>query len=145
MRLVLDTNVVVSGLIWDGPPRRLLDLAVRGDIALFSSTVLLDELAGVLERRKFVALLASHDVTAAYLTQRYGALTTLVVPARVDRTVPADADDDHVMAAALSARADAIATGDRHLLVLDPYRGVRILSPAASLELFNRRETASDA
>lgn len=53
MRLVLDTNVVVSGLIWDGPPKRLLDLAVRGDIALFSSTVLLDELAGVLERRKF--------------------------------------------------------------------------------------------
>ena len=144
MRLVLDTNVVVSGLLWDGPPKRLLDLAVRSDIALFSSTVLLHELAGVLERRKFVALLASHDVTAAYLTQRYGALTTLVVPARVDRTVPADADDDHVMAAALSARVDAIATGDGHLLALDPYRGIRILSPAAVLERFNRRETAND-
>ena len=145
MRLVLDTNIVVSGLIWSGPPRRLLDLAVRGDIALFSSTVLLDELAGVLERRKFAALLASRDVTAAFLTQRYGAVITLVIPARLDRTVPADADDDHVMAAALSARADAIATGDRHLLALDPYRGIRIRSPAAALENFNRWETASDA
>ena len=48
MRLVLDTNVVVSGLFWGGPPRRLLDLARDGRVVLFSSGVLLDELAGVL-------------------------------------------------------------------------------------------------
>ena len=93
MRLVLDTNVVVSGLIWNAPPRRLLDLAASGDIALFSSTVLLEELAGVLERRKFAASLASRGLTATFLTQRYGAVTTLVFPARADRTVPTDADD----------------------------------------------------
>ena len=145
MRLVLDTNVVVSGLLWGGPPKRLLDLAVSGDVALFSSTALLDELAGVLERRKFVAVLASRDVTAAFLTQRYGAVTTLVMPARVDRTVPADADDDQVMAAAVSARADAIVSGDGHLLALDPFRGIRIVSPAVALELFNRTRTANDA
>ena len=56
-------------------------------------------------------------------------------PMPVDRAVPADADDDHVIGAALGARADAIATGDRHLLELDPYRGIRILTPAAALEL----------
>jgi len=145
VRLVLDTNVVVSGLIWGGPPKRLLDLAVSGDVALFSSTALLDELAGVLERRKFVAVLASRDVTVAFLTQRYGAVTTLVAPARVSRTVPADADDDQVMAAALSAGEDAIVSGDGHLRALDPCRGIRIVSPAAALELFNRRETANDA
>lgn len=145
MRLVLDTNVVVSGLIWDGPPKRLLDLALRGDIALFSSTILLDELASVLERGKFVAPLASRDLTAAFLTRRYGAVTTLVFPPRVDRTVPSDADDDHVIAAALSAGADAIATGDSHLLALDPYRGIRILAPSAVLELLNVAEAAGDA
>ena len=57
MRLVLDTNVVVSGLFWGGPPRRLLDLAREGRVVLFSSGVLLDELAGVLERDKFAAFL----------------------------------------------------------------------------------------
>ena len=67
MRLVLDTNVVVSGLLWDGPPRRLLDLAVRGDIALFSSTVLLDELAGVLRNPR------PHLSTTATTRPSYGA------------------------------------------------------------------------
>ena len=137
VRVVLDTNVVVSALIWDGPPERLLDLAVSGEIALFSSAALLEELAGVLERRKFIAALASRDLTAAFLTRRYGAVTTLVGPMPVGRAVPADADDDHVIGAALGARADAIATGDRHLLELDPYRGIRILAPAAVLELVN--------
>ena len=115
MRLVLDTNVVVSGLIWNAPPRRLLDLAASGDIALFSSTVLLEELAGVLERRKFAASLASRGLTATFLTQRYGAVTTLVFPARADRTVPTDADDDHVIAAAVHANLD----GDGNLLKED--------------------------
>ena len=137
VRLVLDTNVVVSALIWDGPPERLLDLAVSGEIALFSSAVLLDELAGVLERGKFIEALASRAVTPAFLTRRYGAVTTLVEPHAVDRAVPADADDDHVIGAALGARADAVATGDRHLLELDPYLGIRILAPAAVLELLD--------
>ena len=145
VRLVLDTNVVVSALIWDGPPERLLDLAVSGEVALFSSAVLLDELAGVLERGRFVAALTARDLTPAFLTGRYGAVTTLVGPMPVGRAVPADADDDHVIAAALGARADAIATGDRHLLELDPYRGLRILAPAAVLELVNLREGGTDA
>ena len=50
MRLVLDTNVVVSGLIWRGPPRQLLALGRSGRVTLFSSAVLLDELIDVLKR-----------------------------------------------------------------------------------------------
>lgn len=102
-------------------------------------------MAGVLERGKFVAALTSRDLTPAFLTRRYGAVTTLVGPMPVDRAVPADADDDHVIGAALGARADAIATGDRHLLELDPYHGIRILAPAAVLELVNLRTGRTDA
>ena len=97
-----------------------------------------------MERRKFAASLASRGLTATFLTQRYGAVTTLVFPARADRAVPTDADDDHVIAAAVRANADAVATGDRHLLALDPYRGIRILPPARVLELLNAAEAASD-
>ncbi len=59
MLLVLDTNIVVSALIWGGVPRQLLDLARDGRVTLFTSSVLLDELADVLGRDKFAAMLAS--------------------------------------------------------------------------------------
>ncbi len=140
MRLVLDTNVVVSGLIWSGPPRQLLDLARMGRVVLFSSGVLLDELASVLERDKFAAFLASRDITPAFLMRRYGMLATLVRPTRITRTVPTDADDDHVIAAASAARADVIATGDGDLLRLDPWQGIRILLPAEVLRFVDTTE-----
>lgn len=63
VRLVLDTNVVVSGLLWGGVPRRLLDLGRDGGVMLFTSSVLLDELADVLGRDKFAALLALQEIT----------------------------------------------------------------------------------
>lgn len=49
LRLVLDTNVVVAGLLWNGPPRRLIEMAIEGEaVELFSSAVLLEELVHTL-------------------------------------------------------------------------------------------------
>ena len=144
MRLVLDTNIVVSGLIWGGVPRRLLDLGQDGQVTLFSRSVLLDELADVLGRDKFAALLTSQGITPAFLMQRYGMLAMLVKPQPIERTVPNDADDDAVIATALTAQVDVIATGDSDLLVLHPWRGIQILNAADALQhLLNRIRTSS--
>ncbi len=75
VRLVLDTNIVVSGLIWGGVPRQLLDLGRDGHMTLFTSSLLLDELADVLGRSKFAALLASQSISPTFLMQRYGLLS----------------------------------------------------------------------
>ncbi len=133
VRLVLDTNIVVSGLIWGGVPHRLLDLGRDGKVTLFTSSLLLNELAEVLERGKFAAMLTSQEITPAFLMQRYGMLTRLVTPRPLERTVPNDADDDAVIATALAAQADVIATGDSDLLVLHPWRGIRIFNAADAL------------
>lgn len=132
MRLVLDTNVVVSALFWGGVPRRLLDLGRDGRVSLFTSSVLLDELADVLAREKFAALLASQEITPNFLMQRYGMLATLIKPQAIERTVR-DADDDAVIATALAAQADIIVTGDNDMLVLHPYKAVQILGPADAM------------
>ena len=58
MKIVLDTNTVISGLLWKGAPRQILDLARSGSLTLFTSPELLAELANVLERKKFSARLA---------------------------------------------------------------------------------------
>jgi len=77
VRLILDTNIVVSGLIWGGIPRQLLELGRNGQATFFTSSVLLNELADVLEREKFAALLAPKNITPAFLMQRYGILAKL--------------------------------------------------------------------
>ncbi len=100
---------------------------------LFTSSVLLDELADVMERGKFSAMLASQGITPTFLMQRYGILTKLVKPQSIERTVLIDSDDDVVIATALAAQADIIATGDSDLLVPHPYQGIQILNAADAL------------
>lgn len=129
LRLVLDTNVVVAGLLWSGPPRRLLEAAVQGEIELFSSAVLLDELAHTLGYATFTARIEAFGSTIAALVAQYTALVSLVAPASVPRVVANDADDDHVIAAAVAARAELIVTGDRkHLLPIGSHQGIAIVT-----------------
>lgn len=135
MRLVLDTNVVVAGLLWNGHPRRLLDLAINGDVTLFSSPALIDELAHTLNYPKFSQRIAAHCATTpSALTVRYSALVTLVTPSEVPRVIEQDADDDQVLACALAANANLIVSGDKHLRSLGgAYQGIRIVAPAEAI------------
>lgn len=141
MRIVLDTNTVVSALFWGGPPRKIMDIARHSDtLTLYTSTVLLAELADVLARDKFTPHLAAHHLTQAAIMQRYGMLAMTLTPPVIARTVPRDADDDAVIACAIAAQADMIVTGDRHLLEIHPFRDIAILTPADALQ----RLTAGD-
>ena len=133
MRVVLDTNIVVSGLLWDGRPRQLLEYGRDRLIKLLSSSELLDELLDVLGREKFATMLVSQGITQPYLLQRYGALTELVKPKPLERTVR-DVDDDVVIATALAAQAEIIVSGDDDLLALHPWRGIQILNAVDALQ-----------
>jgi uncharacterized protein len=62
VRLVLDTNTALSGLLWQGTPGKLIDSAKRQEVALFSSTPLLAELLGVMTRPKFADALTAHGL-----------------------------------------------------------------------------------
>jgi putative PIN family toxin of toxin-antitoxin system len=134
--LVLDTNVVVAGLLWRGPPRRLIELAIEGEaVELFSSPVLLDELAHTLGYAKFAARIRSFGTSIEALVAQYTALVSLVAPATAPRVVANDADDDHVIAAAVAARAELIVTGDRkHLLPIGSHRGIAIVTAREVVE-----------
>lgn len=140
LRLVLDTNVVVAGLLWSGPPRRLLQAAIDGEVELYSSAVLLDELAHTLGYAKFDARIESFGTSVAALVGRYAALVNLVAPASVPRVVVTDADDDHVIAAAVAARAELIVTGDRkHLLPIGVHGGIAIVTAREVVERIEAR------
>ncbi len=133
---MLDTNVVVSGLLWGGHSRRLLELALDNTMTLYSSPALVDELNQTLHYDKLTRRITALQTTTQALVARYSAIVTLVVPQQVPRVIARDADDDRVLACAVQARAHLIASGDRHLHSLGgKYQGVRIVTPAEAVGL----------
>ncbi len=137
MRLVLDTNIVISGLLWNAAPRRLLDAAIGGAVDLYTSAVLVAELHGVLAYPKFANRLSANDDSVDRCVGRFMAIANLTPTAIIEGAVTADPDDDHVIACALSARADAIVSGDAHLLNLKGFQGIRIVTAASALALID--------
>ncbi len=134
MRVVLDTNVVSSALLWGGTPERLIELAGEGSLELFTSEALLAELAGILGRSKFAQKLRQKNLSAAEIVARYREIAETVEAAPIEEAALRDPDDAHVLACALAARAEAIVSGDADLHALGSYRGIPVLSPAECLK-----------
>jgi uncharacterized protein len=135
VRIVVDTNVIVSAFLWGGVPRRLLDAVEAQRIELFTSRALIAELEDVLSREKFAAQLRQTRFTSAFLLARYNRLATLIAAAAVTVSELRDPDDAHVLACALAARAETIVSGDADLLSLGNYKKIPIVNAAAALRI----------
>jgi putative PIN family toxin of toxin-antitoxin system len=135
VRIVLDTNVALSALLWRGTPYRLLE-AIRQQphIGLVSSAALIAELADVLTRPKAAKRLGVIEQSARTVLVDYLAAVELVEPISVPRVVPTDADDDQVIAAAVTAQATLIVSGDSDLLSMESYQGMPIVTAANALQ-----------
>ena len=135
LRLVLDTNVVISALLWQGRPAGLLDLGAGEHIRLFTSPVLLDELKRSLDRPRLAARLKATGLSADQHVANYASLAGIVEPEPLPSPVSRDPDDDRVLECALAAQADAVVTGDDDLLVIGACQGIAILRVAECLEV----------
>ena len=133
MRLVLDTNVVASALLWGGMPQRLLQAGREKRAELFTSTLLLAELTEILGRRKFNLKISSSLMSIDQLVDRYAQLSALVRPVPISGIAP-DPDDDAVIGTALAAKADLIVTGDRSLLSVLEHESIRIVRVGEALQ-----------
>ena len=96
MRLVLDTNVVASALLWHGNPRRLMQTDRGEGIQLFTSAPLLAELTDILSRAKFAKKIAASLLSVDQLVDLYSEFASVVRAAPVPRIAP-DPDDDVVI------------------------------------------------
>ncbi|MCA1695199.1 MAG: putative toxin-antitoxin system toxin component, PIN family [Actinobacteria bacterium] len=123
MRVLLDTNVLVSAILFGGVPRQLLEAALTGDLDLITSQPLLAELETVLTRKfEFPSSMTSS------IRAELEALSEVVEPIpikRVTRTVA----DDVVLATAVAGAAEVLVTGDKELLGIGSYEAIPIQSP----------------
>jgi putative PIN family toxin of toxin-antitoxin system len=137
MRIVVDTNTAISGLLWQGQPRQIIDLVRARTHSLCISLALLAELAEVIARPKFAQRIQAAGLSASGLAQDYTRLAEIVEPAPLATPVSRDPDDDVVLATALAARATLIVSGDQDLLVLSSFADIRILNAADALRVLS--------
>ena len=122
MRVVADTNVFISALIFGGLPGSFLDLALSHGFTLVTSRALLDELDEKL-RGKFAV--SERDAQAIRVKLENNA--NLVDPDFELNAVSDDPDDNRVLECAIAGKADFIVSGDRHLLRIGCYEGIAIV------------------
>ncbi|MBW2040066.1 MAG: putative toxin-antitoxin system toxin component, PIN family [Deltaproteobacteria bacterium] len=130
IKVVLDTNVLTSAILFGGKPRRILELAFRGEIQVCVSEPILEELKGVLRRPRFDF---SAEVVQTILAELIG-LADFVYPSQRIEVVAEDPDDNRILECALEAWADYIITGDSHLLNLMSFKDILIVAPDKLLE-----------
>jgi uncharacterized protein len=122
LRVVLDTNVLVSAIISDGKSRELLKKGIANQYSIVMSDLILKELITVLRRPKF-------DLSEDELQRTIIALirTAEVVKVKTKiKAVKEDPKDDMIIETAIDGCADTIVTGDNHLLALKCFRGIKV-------------------
>ncbi len=131
---MLDTNVVISAIIFGGKPRKVLNLAIEGKISLFFSEPMFEEIREILGGRKF-------RFTAPQLLaveRELEAISDTVYPDKNIKIVKDDPDDDVFIECAIATDADYIVSGDKHLLDLKSYGKIKIINAAEFIGLVGR-------
>ena len=124
MRVVLDTNVIVSGLNFPGNERVVLDLALRGRFELWLSPLVLAEVGGVLVRK-----FGWSEERTSRVLMLLGEAATVIEPRRLPDVIEGGHADNRILECAAEAAADVLVTGDRrHLVPLGEHHGARIVN-----------------
>lgn len=125
MKVVLDTNVILSAILFGGKPRRVLEAATAGQVKMYISEALLSELEGVLRRQKF----GLDAVVVGTIVAELTSTAEVVQPTSHVSVITDDPSDNDVLDCALEAKADYVVSGDRHLLALGRCGNALILNP----------------
>lgn len=137
MRAVLDTNVLISGVISTGASHKVPVSGFRGEYRLLNSIDILDEFRDTLAKYPGKFHLTLDAIQQEVTTVRYYA--TFVIPDEQIDEINADPSDNMVLEAAVAGAADYIVSGDPHLVDLDNFRGIEIVNPTAFLDVLHER------
>lgn len=133
MRVVLDTNTLISALFWGGNPWRVYEAALSREYVLLTSDALLTELENVLARPKFSEPLKAIGRTAESIVTEYSEIAEVVLPSEVPEKIIRDPKDRIVLGCAVGGMASHIVSGDKDLLVLGAYQNIPIVTAATFL------------
>jgi len=133
-KIVIDTNIYISAIFWGGKPRVVVDLGRSGQVLIFTSS----EIEKEIEKKLKTKFGLSNEEAAQILLD----FSTFTVPVKVSRRITViddDPDDDKFIECAVASRAGFIVSGDKHLLNLKEYKGIKIMKAADFLSFFLKK------
>jgi len=136
MRVLIDTNVMISGTFWPGKSKVLLNAVRRGEITCVTSETLLEEFREILTDPQRPFRLSAQD--ASRIVDAWRSVATVIAPTS-HVAVCRDPDDNRVLECALDGQAEYIITGDKDLLDLEEFQGMRIINVADFLQIYQRQ------
>lgn len=132
MKIVLDTNILISAFIFGGKPRQVLSLVLGGKIQALTSPLLTAEFFDVVNK-KFDLSTEELSLAKSHIENKF-----ITIQPRKAINISRDEDDNRVLEAAVEGKCSYIITGDKDLLDLKNYKQIKIVTPEAFFSNFNQ-------
>ena len=130
--VVLDTNIFISSVFWEGKPYLIVKKAINQEIVVFISNYIIDEIRKVLARDFNLEKQEIDDIVNAVLY-----FTHLIETKESVKVIKDDAKDDQILDCAIACNADFIVSQDNHLLNLKLFRNIKIITPEEFIKILN--------
>lgn len=138
MKVVLDTNVIVSGFLWKGKTSELLERLDSGEADLLLSVDILEEIERVLENKKLKHIIERSGQGVKVIMDKLYSMGQIINPRIKLDVINDDPADNKFVECAVAGKADYIVSGDRHLLNLQEYEGIKIVKVAEMAKMLKR-------
>jgi len=136
MKIVLDTNVWLSGIFWDGEASKIIEKAEKKDIQIIISEDILSEIVNVLSREsKFQKYILNFKLSIEDMLRTILSISTLIETKSKLDIIKADAKDNIILEVALDGKVEYIVSYDNHLLNMIEFRSIKIISPEEFLKI----------
>jgi len=136
VRVVVDTNVIVSGLLWGGPPNQILKWARDGVLEILNCEEITNELRNIIQYKRFSQRLSDLSISPNEVIAYFMNLVTFVpTPEFIPEAIHEDLFDNIFLALASESKAHLIISGDKHLLDLEAYDDIQIVTPSEACRI----------
>ncbi len=134
MKVVLDTNILISGIHWKGQSEKIIREWFNGKFVMVSSIPIMNELTRILKEFKIPMGEAEIKKWENLIIEK----AILVIPTKKINIVKEDPDDNKFLEAAIEGKAEYIVSQDKHLLKIKEYEGIKILNPYELLDVLEK-------
>ncbi len=138
MKIIADTNVLVSGTFWKGDSDKIIDLIDKGEIELVISEELIEEYNDVINRDEVMDKIEKKNLILNESAQRIIKHATIIKPKQKLDIIKEDPDDNIILECAIEGNVDYIISKDKHLLKLKEFREIKIIKPEEFLRIINK-------